>query len=248
MKKKSKKTAKHRGLSKKVQAAYACLHSVSVGSPLVIDFGDPALREAFRRWWHPYDMGPNFDALTGQDGVVVRVTHHTRRGGRGTIKRIPATHPVARGDTIERRRLDPGYYRRIDHALNRMRSGRKHLAKKRDLPSAKRAPVKVLITLTYPLAERRSKLVTIDRRYPGEIFALTHDFYRELYTEDEKRGGEAGPMRGGRGPILNRGRDPLVWGHDLGDLVFEGCHYRALDRATAERTGAEGEFTFSIGS
>lgn len=225
-------------------AVLARIHSVSIECPTVIEFGDQALRESFRLWWHPNDMGPDFNVLTGQDEHV-----SFKRGKLHGFKSVPAKHPVMSGRAIERRRLDPGYYRRIDRAMGRfMSGGRKRLAKRRKLPSAKRAPVKVRIALNYPLSETRTKIVVIDRRYPGEIFALTHDFYRELYAEDEKSGGEAGPMNGGQGPLLNRGRGPLVWGHDLGDLCFESCRYKAFDKGMAKRTGAEGEFTFGIGS
>ena len=218
--------------------------SVSLTYPGVIELGDPSLREAYRRWWHPIDMGPDFDALTGQAAMIP-----FKRGKRHGFTRVPAKRPVERGDQIERRRLDPGYYRRIERALLSARDpkGRRMFKKPRRTPS-RRAPVKVLITLTYPLCEKRSKVVTIDRRYPGEIFALTHDFYRELYAEDERSGGKAGPMSGSGGPLLNRGRGPLVWGHDLGDLVLESCQYRAFDKARARQVGAEGEFTFGVGS
>ena len=162
-----------------------------------------------------------------------------------------------RGDMIERRKLDPAYYRRIERAMRSMRAVNRKTGKSvkvfrkrdtRDQPSKRPAPVRVLVTLDYPLTEVQQRVFTIDRKYPGAIFGLAHDFYRELYAEDERDGGEAGPMNGGRGPILNRGRGPLVWGHDLGDLGFEGCRYRKLSAADAKRTGAEGEFTFSIGS
>lgn len=243
---KGMKRSKARGSFDRTRQVLARIHSVSVDSPTVINFGDPALREAFRLWWHPYDMGPDFDELTGQDGMVIR-SSRTKRGGRGTVKLVPATHPVTRGDVIERRRLDPDYYRRIDRTFAKLRAskGRKPQSRR---PSTKSAPVHVFITLNYPLSEARSKLVKIDRRYPGEIFALTHDFYRELYAEDEEGGGKAGPMNGGRGPILNRGRGPLVWGHDLGDLVFESCRYRAFKGKERPHPLAEGEFTFGIGS
>jgi hypothetical protein len=229
----------------------ARINSCSLVSPLVIEFGDPALREAYRLWWHPYDMGEDFDTLTGRDGTVIRV-QRTKHGGRG-FRKVPAKHPVMRGDQIERRRLDPGYYRRIDRALAMMRikrgKGRRVGGSRlRDRPSSRPAPVKVIITLTYPLAKPQQKVVAIDRRYPGAIFGLAHDFYRELYAQDERDGGKAGPMGGGRGPLLNRGCGPLVWGHDLGDLVFESCEYRAFDPVPAKRLGAEGEFTFGIGS
>jgi len=243
MKKSRRTRKKHRPESERHRMERARYHSVSIYSPSVIDFGDPALREAFEIWWQPYDMGADFDALTGRDALVVRSRRTVKRKGvsvhMGTVKRVPAKHPILHGDSIARRRLDPGYYRRIARVLGKGR--------KRDLPSKRAAPVNVVIALNYPLSSRQEKFVTIDRRYPGAVFGLAHDFYRELYAQDEKDGGEAGPS-GGKGPLLNRGCGPLVWGHDLGDLVFESCHYKAFDKATAKRLGAEGEFTFGIGS
>ena len=236
-----------------LRAQRAQVHSVSIGFQQVMDFGDPTLREAFRLWWHPYDMGPDFDALTGQARVVTR-TRGRGRSGSGTVKRVAPVRPVLSGDQIERRKLDPAYFQRIDRAMRSLRvadrkSGRKvRPFRKTAPPSPKPAPVKVVITLGYPLSEERQKVVTIDRKYPGAIFGLAHDFYRELYAEDEKRGGEPGPMKRGQGPLLNRGRGPLVWGHDLGDLSFGRCEYRAFDKKTARALGAEGEFTFGVDS
>jgi hypothetical protein len=66
----------------------------------------------------------------------------------------------------------------------------------------------------------------------------------QSHAKDESGGGKAGPS----GRLLNRGFGPLVWGHDLGDLAFELCRYKAYDQVTAKKVGAEGEFTFGIGS
>jgi|GEM_PF-3354696 len=205
------------------------MQSVSLTSPQVIDFGDPTIREAYRIWWHPYDMGDDFDVLTGRYGSVLD------------------------GDQIERRKLDPAYYRGIERAFASMRltksdgkRARRAKPEKRPARSTKRMPVRVVIRLTYPLTSPQERVVTIDRKYPGAIFGLAHDFYRDLYAQDEADGGRPGPSKGG--PLLNRGFGPLVWGHDLGDLAFESCQYRAYDKARAKQLGAEGVFTFGIGS
>lgn len=218
--------------SDRMRKVIARIRSVAVDTPQVIDLGDPTLREAFRLWWHPYDMGPDFDDLTGR-----------------------SDRELMRGDQIVRHRLDPGYYRRIMRAFRRPifavnpktdRKVKVKLRKPRPAPSRRAAPVKVVIRLDYPLRSPQSKVVTIDRKYPGEIFALTHDFYRELYAHDVKRGGKEGPANGG--PMLNRGFGPMVWGHDMGDLAFESCRYRKFSPADAKKHGAEGVFTFGIGS
>jgi len=233
-KKRSRRTLRRHALmpTKRVLEERRRLHSVSVDTPQVMDFGDPTLREAFRVWWHPYDMGNDFDELTGRND-----------------------RSVARGDTIMRHKLDPAYYRRIARAMESAfgkRGARRSKTRGRAfLASTKRARVKVVITLTYPLTERQQKVVSIDRKYPGEIFALAHDFYRELYAQDEKDGGKPGPSgngKNGKPVFLNRSFGPVVWGHDLGDLAFESCQYRAFDKKRAKQLGAEGEFTFGIGS
>ena len=238
---------KHRLLSKSV--ALQRTNSVTIGGAQVIDFGDPVLREAFRLWWHPYDMGPDFDELVGAERRVLG-----KRNARGgyPVAVAPPVRSVIAGDRIRRRELDPDYYRRLDRAFRHIvrpkRGGKPVTVASRKRPSARPAPVKVVVRLDYPLSEPQEKVVSIDRRYPGEVFALAHDFYRELYAQDEADGGKPGPMNGGRGPLLNRGRGPLVWGHDLGDLVFESCQYRRLPAKESERIGAEGVFTFGIGS
>ena len=231
---KAKRSLRNKSLhiGERMRKAMSRIRSVAVDTPQVIDLGDPTLREAFRLWWHPYDMGPDFDELTGR-----------------------SDREFMRGDQIVRHKLDPGYYRRIKRAFRgpifavNPKTGRKvkvKLRKPRPMPSRRVAPVKVVIRLDYPLRSPQSKVVTIDRKYPGEIFALTHDFYRELYAQDVKGGGKEGPAAGG--PMLNRGFGPMVWGHDMGDLAFGSCHYRKFSLADAKKYGAEGEFTFGIGS
>jgi hypothetical protein len=238
--------------------------SISIEYPLIIDFGHKALREAYRVWWHP-SMGVEFERLTGH--VFAKIE-------KGGLLRF-GNSTVQRGSSIERGKLDPPSpaEKRAHAAFIRGIKPRKGFPKRgRQVEaSTKAAPVKVRIVLNYPLTDVMSKTVTIDRRYPGEIFALAHDFYRQIYREDEKRGGKAGPMNGGAGPLMNRGKGPLVWGHDIGDLVFECCHYfelpkkgpfsektskafkeaRISDRMSLpgrETDGAEGIFMFSIGS
>jgi len=215
--------------------------SVSVGGPQIADFRDPSLREVFRTWWHPIDMGADFDEMTGQRVLVsatVRKGDHRRKFRRGL---------VTPGFALRRRELDPNYYKSLDKFRRRAKRRGAKRSRLYQMPASKLA-VRVVIVLDYPLNETRTKVVTIDRRYPGAIFGLVHDFYRELYSEDEKLGGKSGPMNDGKGPLLNRGRGPLVWGHDLGDLVFEGCFYQKLPPKEAKQLGAEGAFKFWIGS
>jgi len=241
--------------------------SISIDYPLVIDFGNKALREAYKVWWHP-NLGPEFMRLTGH--VFAKIE-------KGGLLRF-GNSTVERGSSIERGKLNapsPAEKRARDaymRGIEARRGAKKFPRRGRQVEaSAARAPVKVRIVLNYPLSSVMSKTVTIDRRYPGEIFALAHDFYRQIYKWDEKSGGKAGPMNAGKGPLMNRGKGPLVWGHDIGDLVFETCHYFELPKKGQfnektsktykaarissemslpgrESDGAEGVFMFSIGS
>jgi hypothetical protein len=212
---------------KEIERQYV-LDTSNIGSLQVVAFGHEALRETFRVWWHPFrGMGPDFDVLCGAS-----VWKPFRRGKTHGMRRVKNATVVS-GKSLMLDKLDPPLMRR------RMR-GEKMIKK--------RCPVKVRLTIDYPVREKQTKIVTIDRRYPGEIFALLHDFYREIYAEDERRGGKPGPMNNGKGPLYNRGGGPLVWGHDIGDLAIEAVHYRAFAKGDKNGDGAEGEFTFWIGS
>lgn len=117
-----------------------------------------------------------------------------------------------------------------------------------DPRTSDRAPATVRIVLDYPLQEEFTRAVEIDLRRPGEVFGLAADLYRELYAEDERRGGGAHMdeiVPGSK--LMNRASGPLVWGHDIRDLVFEGAHFRRLE-ASKDPDGCVGEFRFAIGS
>lgn len=214
---------------KEIERQYV-LDTSNIGDLQVVAFGHDALREAYRVWWHPFrGMGPDFDALCGAS-----VWKPFRRGKAHGMRRVKNA-TVESGASLALDKLDPS---RVEFSAR----GKKTTQPRRRTFS----PVKVRLTIGYPVCEKQTKIVTIDRRYPGEIFALLHDFYREIYAEDERRGGKPGPMNGEGTFPLNRGGGPLVWGHDIGDLAIETVHYRALKRKNGD--GAEGEFTFGIGS
>lgn len=215
-------TAAHR---KEIERQYVFQTSMLDG-PTIVALGHEALREAFRVWWHPFrGMGPDFDALCGNS----------------------VWKPFTRGKTHGMRRVKNATVESGARLmLDKLDKSRAKFVRRDKKTIKKRSPVKVRLTIDYPVCEKQTKIVTIDRRYPGEIFALLHDFYREIYAEDERRGGKPGPMNGEGTFPLNRGGGPLVWGHDIGDLAIETVHYRALKRKNGD--GAEGEFTFGIGS
>jgi hypothetical protein len=217
--------------------AQAIRESTCLMYPSIVAFGkDTAIREAYRIWWRPPWDQVAFCVLIGEKPPV-RVKDHG-----GGMRHFRSN--VVPGSTIEFERLEPKHAARMRSFFRKRRGGpARHTATPG--PTRRRAPVRVRIDLHYPLREKRSKVVVLDRRYPGEIFGLAHDFYRELYAEDERRGGKAGPMNGGKGPLVNRGAGPLIWGHDIADLVFEGVHYTLLKKNLG---GIEGAFTFEIGS
>jgi len=216
----TKKARRRRGKGRPVANATGRLSRASLLFPSVVALGNEALREAFRVWWNPsWEMGKDFQKLTG-----ATVVYGNGRSKGATIRS---------GYSIELGRL-------AGRSLLRGRFRKK-------LKSTK-SMVNVCIRLRYPLAEERTKVVAIDRRYPGEIFAHAHDFYRELYAEDDKRVGNATPKGSTR---FNRVAGPLIWGHDISDLVFESCAYKAYPRpqkVEGVRRPVEGEFTFGIGS
>jgi hypothetical protein len=152
------------------------------------------------------------------------------------------TKDVRPGWVLETDKLDPVGAKFVQKVFRRWRKKGKQIR-----PLAKAKPrVKVRLTLDYPLSEPRSMIATIDRRYPGEVFGLCHDFYQKLYAEDAELGGKSMTSNSPDDPLpLNRRRGPLIWGHDLHDLVFEGVLYTPVRK---NKDGVEGEFRFSIGS
>jgi hypothetical protein len=146
------------------------------------------------------------------------------------------TEAVRAGWGIEMDKLAPDAAR---FARRVMRSGKAS-------SKAKATRAKVRLRLIYPLTEPRSKVVTIDRRFPGEVLGLCHDFYQQLYAEDEQYGGKPMSTNQPNGPLpLNRRAGPLIWGHDLSDLVFRGVVFKPLRK---NKDGVVGEFMFEIDS
>jgi len=97
-------------------------------------------------------------------------------------------------------------------------------------PIAKVQPPRatVRIVLDYPMTEPRTRIVTIHRQFPGEVFGLCHDFYARLYADDEASS------------------TSLIYGHSLDQLTFRGVIYTPLRRRGKD--GVEGEFHFEIGA
>lgn len=87
--------------------------------------------------------------------------------------------------------------------------------------------VRVRIAICYPLHDVHAVEVTLRPSRFGEVFAITHDLYKEIYDQDDADWAEKGEDKAPRltPKMLNRARGSLVWGHDMSDLVFEGMEF-----------------------
>jgi hypothetical protein len=87
--------------------------------------------------------------------------------------------------------------------------------------------VRVRIVLSYPLNDVHAIEVELQPSRLGEIFSIAHDLYDWIYKLDDKAwknsGHDDAPQIHPK--ILNRARGKYVWGHDMGDLVFEGVMF-----------------------
>jgi len=92
--------------------------------------------------------------------------------------------------------------------------------------------VRLRILLTYPLQEPWEATVQISANRIGEVFSIAHDMYVHIYELDDaewQRNGHQDSAPRMSPKMLNRARGKHVWGHDMGDLVFEGLQFRAPD-------------------
>lgn len=104
-----------------------------------------------------------------------------------------------------------------------------------------RGTIEIDAYLTNAVPQRlRKRTFTI--RTEGEALCAGADMYLKVYGENAKLGGEAVDpdvdkrlrlrraamkKRGKKGGVLvNRGFEPYIWGHDIGDLVFERIHIK----------------------
>lgn len=123
----------------------------------------------------------------------------------------------------------------------------------------KYASVMVEIELNYPFTKKVPHKLRVQKfRVPrpgmtpaGDLMVRAAEMYAAIYAADERLGGESAAKRDLRLakakkalPLpLNRGFGPYIWGHDIGDLVFERVRVRWLnDKRTACKVA------FDIGS
>lgn len=118
----------------------------------------------------------------------------------------------------------------------------------------KRLPVTATVVIDAYLTSSVPKKLrerTFTLRHEGEALVKAADMYRRVYEENEKLGGER--MRNPdvkkrarqQGGLVNRGFEPYVWGHDIGDLVFEAIFVRWLKTKSGKWSC---RITFGIGS
>lgn len=88
--------------------------------------------------------------------------------------------------------------------------------------------VRLMSYLTKAVPERL-RTRTFKARSVGDVLVRAAEMYDRIYREDERLGGEDTTKRDARlrrqkkpRPLLiNRDEGPYIWGHDIGDLVFE---------------------------
>jgi len=137
---------------------------------------------------------------------------------------------------IAQSRTARAYVRQYAWCRNWESRGGKFLAARGHKPPV-RGPVQATITIDAYLTHQVPATLhtrTFTVRSFGEVLVHAAQMYARVYREDEKLGGESVQQRDARlrrqkkpAPLLrNRGFGPYIWGHDIGDLVFELAHIR----------------------
>lgn len=198
-------------------------HAVPFSPPVEAFSPGSAIRETFALWWTAEMSTPEAAARPVEVGSMIRV------GGRHT---------------------DPYDLKELFKILRR-----KHRVRPEgprllwpDDKSEEPPVMKVNVRITYPLHQPKERDFDIKLSRIGDVFGFAYDLYREVYdTEDAMREkGTPAPRvgeRGGHPKCMNRASGPLVWGHDMGDLIFESLHF-----APSDKEGHLGFVEFGIGS
>jgi hypothetical protein len=92
-------------------------------------------------------------------------------------------------------------------------------------------PIEVRVEIGAYLEHTWSVTAMIDARELGIVFAIAHDMYRHVYAMDDRVWKEQGrePAPRVSKTVVNRAPGKYVWGHDIGDLVFEQLYFRQAD-------------------
>jgi hypothetical protein len=87
--------------------------------------------------------------------------------------------------------------------------------------------VSVTLDLTYPLTDAvpvRMSHRTFKAKTVWDVCKKIRSMYEKIYEKDEELGGKTAAQSKKEDPrrrLDNRGFGPLIWGHDIGDLVVE---------------------------
>jgi hypothetical protein len=176
--------------------------------PVVAFYKGSQLRETYAQWWSPHwnsDLGDVLHAI----------------GPRGS------STPEGLEDCFGRGRL------------------------RKDWKSPAAKTINVAVEISAYLSEKQSRVVQVSSKRFGEVFGVAHDLYADVYKRDDAEWKKAGKGRvptageqwqedvkagkvtkkeaGFRTGLVNRARGRLVWGHEMGDLSFEGLHFEPSD-------------------
>lgn len=127
--------------------------------------------------------------------------------------------------------------------------GRGRVRKDWKRPAAK--TINVAVEIGAYLSEKQSRVIRVSSKRFGDVFGVAHDLYADVYKRDDaewrKAGKKQAPTVGEQAReaikagtvtkkeagfavgLVNRARGRLVWGHEMGDLVFEGLHFSPSD-------------------
>lgn len=89
-------------------------------------------------------------------------------------------------------------------------------------------PIQVRIILVYPVQDFWEASVKVPANRLGEVFAIAHDMYRHIYDLDDahwRSEGHQDDVPRMSATIMNRAHGKYIWGHDIGDLVFESITF-----------------------
>lgn len=176
--------------------------------PVVAFYKGSKLREVYAQWWSPHWNSDLADVL-----------HATGPRGSST--------PEGLEDCFGRGRVRKDWKRPPGKTIN------------------------VAVEISAYLSEKQSRVVQVSSKRFGDVFGIAHDLYADVYKRDDAEWRKVGKKKaptageqwqeaiddgkvskkeaGFRTGLVNRARGRLVWGHEMGDLAFEGLCFAPSD-------------------